>query len=80
MMYVPYNVRVNIIIGSWLSAILLLVGCALVMVSVVIWLVVAFHVGLQQSKNCIGVGSGGGASFKLGGHRPPPSNFPTAYV
>ena len=38
-------------VGSWLSAILLLVGCALVMVSVVIWLVVAFYVGLQQSKN-----------------------------
>ena len=53
MMYVPYNVRVNIITGSWLSAILLLVGCALVMVSVVIWLVVAFYVGLQQSKNCV---------------------------
>ena len=38
-------------VGLWLSAILLLVGCALVMVSVVIWLVVAFYVGLQQSKN-----------------------------
>ena len=39
------------IVDLWLSAILLQVGCALVMVSVVIWLVVAFYVGLQQSKN-----------------------------